>query len=249
MVALLLLPNLDAIFQDPIFHFYIVTFFTFTSAVVALLFASVLGERSLYRHRLLVTAFASMAAIFFVHGTTTNGALILQFNPGIRWAAWLTLFVGGLLFALAAFDRPITPLKPQVYRNINWSVAVFCFLFMGVVYLKPEWLTAIDNVVSPFHSQVAFLSLQCRQIFLPLPSFRAIGQKCPHDHRRDNAQEQRDGQKAKQADARLRAPHAAGHRRRFDAGKVEFAHGRTAKGDRSARKGRVAASMRTLGRR
>lgn len=156
MVVLLLLPQLDGVFQVPIFHFYIVTFFTFTSAVVALLFASVLDKRSLYRHRLLVTAFASMAAIFFVHGTTTNGALILEPNPGVRWAAWLTLFVGGLLFALAGFDRPVTPLKPEHYRAINWSVAIFCLLFMGIVYLTPEWLTAIDEVAGPFHSQVAF---------------------------------------------------------------------------------------------
>ncbi|MFZ0545106.1 MAG: ATP-binding protein [Candidatus Promineifilaceae bacterium] len=156
MVVLLLLPQLNGTFEVPIFHFYIVTFFSFTSAVVALLFATVLDERSLYRHRLLVTAFASMAALFFIHGTTTNGALILEFNPGIRWAAWLTLFVGGLLFALAGFDRPITPLQPKHYRAINWTVAVFCLFFMGVVYLKPEWLTAIDEAASPFHAQLVF---------------------------------------------------------------------------------------------
>ena len=156
MVVLLLLPELNAVIQVPIFHFYIVTFFTFTSAVVALLLASVLGGQSLYRHRLLATAFASMAAIFFIHGTTTSGALILEFNPGIRWAAWLTLFVGGLLFALAGFDRPVTPLKPVHYRIINWAVAVFYILFMGVVYLRPEWLTTIDEAAGPFHSQVAF---------------------------------------------------------------------------------------------
>jgi signal transduction histidine kinase len=156
MGILLLLPDLDTSFSDPLFHFYIVTFFTFTSAVVALLFAAVLDERSVYRHRLLVTAFASMAAIFFIHGVTTRGALILQSNPGIRWAAWLTLFIGGLLFALAGFDRPVSPLKSGHYRRINSVVAIFIVFFMGVVFLRTQWLTAIDEVASPFHAQLAF---------------------------------------------------------------------------------------------
>jgi hypothetical protein len=106
---------LDVVIRVPLFHFYIVTFFTFTAAVVALLLASVLGAQSLYRHRLLVTAFASMGALFFIHGSTTPGAIILEANPGIRWAAWLTLFVGGLLFALAGFDRPSKP-KPEPFK-------------------------------------------------------------------------------------------------------------------------------------
>jgi signal transduction histidine kinase len=156
MGILLLLPDLDTSFSDPLFHFYIVTFFTFTSAVVALLFAAVLDERSVYRHRLLVTAFASMAAIFFIHGVTTRGVLILQSNPGIRWAAWLTLFIGGLLFALAGFDRPVSPLKSGHYRRINSVVAIFIVFFMGVVFLRTQWLTAIDEVASPFHAQLAF---------------------------------------------------------------------------------------------
>jgi len=122
------------------------------------LFAAVLDERSVYRHRLLVTAFASMAAIFFIHGVTTRGALILQSNPGIRWAAWLTLFVGGILFALAGFDRPSRPVRPIFYRRINWSVAAFIIFFMGVVFLRPEWLTAIDEVASPLHAQLVFWS-------------------------------------------------------------------------------------------
>lgn len=158
MVVLLFVPDWNLSIAVPIFHFYIVTFFTFTSAVVALLFAAVLDEQSLYRHRLLVTAFASMAALFFVHGVTTRGALILEFNPGIRWAAWLTLLIGGILFALAAFDRPATPLSSTAYRRINWIVGAFIVFFMGVVFLRPQWLTAIDDSVSPFHASLAFWS-------------------------------------------------------------------------------------------
>lgn len=158
MVVLLLIPEWNESIAVPIFHFYIVTFFTFTAAVVALLFSAVLDEQSQYRHRLLMTAFASMAVLFFIHGSTTNGALILQFNPGIRWAAWLTLFVGGLMFSLAGFDRPAHPIKLGQYRKINWIVAVFCVFFAGVVYLRPEWLTAIDEVASPVHAQLAFWS-------------------------------------------------------------------------------------------
>jgi signal transduction histidine kinase len=156
LIVLYLLPDLDEVFAVPIFHFYVVTFFTFTSATVAMLIGFTLGQESLSHHRLLVTAFASMAAIFFVHGLTTRGAIILESNPGIRWAAWLTLFIGGLLFALATFDRPTRPLNPAFYRVINWSLAIFCVLFAGIVFITPEWLTAIDEVASPFHNQLAF---------------------------------------------------------------------------------------------
>ena len=158
MGVLLLLPEWDIVIRVPLFHFYIVTFFTFTAAVVALLFASVLDIQSLYRHRLLVTAFASMGALFFIHGSTTPGAIILEPNPGIRWAAWLTLFMGGLLFALAGFDKPSQPLKPRHYHMINWVVAIFYIFFAGVVYLRPEWLTAVDEIADPIHEQLAFWS-------------------------------------------------------------------------------------------
>ncbi len=156
LVVLLALPEWDLSVAVPIFHFYIVTFFTFTSAVVALLFASGLGEKSLPRHRLLTTSFASMAMLFFIHGVTTPGAIFLQFNPGIQWAAWLTLIIGGLLFSLAAFDGPNSPLSSGHYRRINWFVAIFYSLFVGIVFLAPEWLAAVDEAASPFHGQLAF---------------------------------------------------------------------------------------------
>ena len=153
-----LLPMRDPVWQAPIFHFYIVTFFTFVSAVVTFLAAVVLGNSSLPRHQLLATTFAVMGVLMFVHGLTTPGALIFTYNPGIRWAAWLTLFLGGLVFTIAALDTPKRPLSlPSLYR-VHWILAIFIGAFILIVLFVPEWLAAVDAQIAPWHQQVAYLS-------------------------------------------------------------------------------------------
>lgn len=149
-----LFPEYDAVWQQPLFHFYIVTFFTFTAVVVALFTAITLGDESAPRHQLLVTAFAVMAFIFFIHGVSTPGAIFLTFNPAIRWAAWLTLFTGGMIFLLASFDTLQRPLKQRQRQFINWSLALFCGAFVLIVIFAPEWLGAIDEQAAPWHEQI-----------------------------------------------------------------------------------------------
>ncbi len=105
-----LFPHFDHMVEAPLLHFYVVTFFTFAATVVAFFTAVALGKDAAPRHQLLATAFAVMGALFFVHGVTTPNALIFTFNPGVRWAAWLMLFLGGVVFALAALDKPQRPL-------------------------------------------------------------------------------------------------------------------------------------------
>lgn len=151
-------PDLDPVWQAPIPHFYIVTFFTFVSVVVTFLTAVVLGKHGVPRHRLLATAFAVMGMLMFVHGILTPGALIFTFNPGIRWAAWLTLFLGGIIFAIAAFDTPKRPLSLPRLHRIHWILGIFVGGFILIVVFMPEWLAAVDNQVAPWHQQVAYAS-------------------------------------------------------------------------------------------
>ena len=151
-----LFPQIDRTVQVPLLHFYIVTFFTFAAAVVTFFTAVALGHSSAPRHQLLATAFAVMGVLFFIHGVTTPNALIFAANPGIRWAAWLTLFLGGVVFALAGLDSPERPL-PLVRRGlIHWTLAVFCGGFILIVAFRSQWLGAIDAQAAPWHQQAVF---------------------------------------------------------------------------------------------
>lgn len=152
-----LFPQVDGLFEVPLLHFYIVTFFTFASAVVTFFTAVALGQSSAPRHQLLATAFAVMGVLFFVHGVTTPNALIFAANPGIRWAAWLTLFLGGLVFALAALDQPERPLPLPRLGLVHWSLGIFCGGFILIVAFRPQWLGAIDAQAAPWHQQTVFV--------------------------------------------------------------------------------------------
>jgi signal transduction histidine kinase len=156
LLVLVIRPAWDGMVHVPELHFYVVTFFTFVAVVVTMLVAFALGESSLPRHRLLATAFAAMGAVFFIHGVKTPGALTLAPNPGVRWAAWLTLFVGGLLFALATSDRPGRPLSRRSFLAINWGFLAFYLLFVGAVFFAPELLTLVDEQAGPFHTELVF---------------------------------------------------------------------------------------------
>ncbi len=153
-----LFPGWDPIWRQPLLHFYLVTFFTFTAVVVALFTALLLGHQSRPRHQLLATAFAVMGLLFFVHGITTPQAILFTPNPGIRWAAWLTLFVGGLIFAVATLDKPQRPLQLQYLRIIHGALVFFCAGFILIVMFRPQWLTAVDEQVAPWHEQIVAVS-------------------------------------------------------------------------------------------
>ncbi|MCA9987334.1 MAG: HAMP domain-containing histidine kinase [Anaerolineales bacterium] len=146
-----LFPQYDPIWDVPILHFYVVTFFTFAAAVVAIFTGRTLSPQSPPRHRLLATAFALMGGLFFIHGITTPAAIIHQFNPGISWAAWLTMFSGGLVFTVASLDRPEKPFSLKRLRVVHMGLLLFYGLFAAVVAFVPEWLSAIDRVAAPYH--------------------------------------------------------------------------------------------------
>ncbi|MCB0037366.1 MAG: hypothetical protein KDE51_25215, partial [Anaerolineales bacterium] len=157
LLFLWLRPEFDLFIQIPLLHFYVVTFFTFTSLVVALFTAVALGDNGEPRHRLLATAFAVMGAIFLVHGVTTPEAIIFSFNPGITWAAWLTLFMGGIIFTIATFDTPQRPLPGRLFAPLHWTLFTFCVIFTLIVTFAPQWLTYFNSLASPFHQQTIFI--------------------------------------------------------------------------------------------
>lgn len=154
LLLLWLQPELDKPFAAPLFHFYLVTFFTFTSLVVASFTAVALGRKSASRHHLLATCFAVMGALFLVHGVTTPEAIIFTSNPGIRWGAWLTLSVGATIFTLAAFDTPQRPLPLKKIRLLYGFLALFCLTFILIVIFAPQWLAFVDSQAGPWPQQI-----------------------------------------------------------------------------------------------
>lgn len=156
LITAALFPALDPSFQQPLLHFYVVTFFTFAAAVIAFFTVVALGQGSAPRHRLLATAFAIMGALFLVHGITTPAALIFTRNPGIQWAAWLTMLVGGVVFALASWDSPQRPLSTRYFTRIQWGLGMFYVLFVLIVAFEPGWLLTINQMAAPLHQRLIF---------------------------------------------------------------------------------------------
>ena len=160
--ALLLLyftlqPQADKSVNVPIFHFYLVTFITFAAAVISILMITTLGMDSQPRHVLTAAAFVVIGSIFFSHGLATPGALIDHYHPAIAWSAWLTLFGGGALFALAALDGPKGMPK---WIPVRWTVyvaVIAVLLYSGIAAFAPDILTTIDDTVAPLHKDTVFV--------------------------------------------------------------------------------------------
>ena len=103
---LALFPQYDRVIPAPLPHFYVVTFTTFAAVVISILLLTALGPETRVRHRLAAGAFAFMGVVFFTHGFATPGALIDHAHPIVEWSAWITLFSGEVIFALASLDGP-----------------------------------------------------------------------------------------------------------------------------------------------
>jgi len=125
--------------------------------VAAYLVGLVLEQGSPIRHRLLATAFVVMGSLFFIHGILTPNVITTVQNPGIRWASWFTFSIGGLIFLMAAQDRPERPFPPSKVRAVHLAAGLFTAVFALIVFFQPSWLTAIDNLANPWHALLAFL--------------------------------------------------------------------------------------------
>jgi signal transduction histidine kinase len=153
---LALFPQYDRAIPAPLPHFYIVTFTTFTAAVISILLLTALGAETRARHRLAAAAFAFMGAVFFTHGFATPGALIDHAHPIVEWSAWITLFVGGLIFALASLDGPgETPRWLSVRRIIAVALGLVA-VYLIIAVLFPQVLTFINTQAAPWHRFTIF---------------------------------------------------------------------------------------------
>lgn len=137
-------PEADWTVRVPLFHFYIVTFTTFTAAVLSILLSLALEEGGQTRHLLAAVAFAAMGTLFFSHGLATPEALIHDGHPAIRWSAWLTLLVGGALFLAAALHNPARVPAWLPVRRVVYGAAGLITLYLVVALLAPAQLDQIN---------------------------------------------------------------------------------------------------------
>jgi signal transduction histidine kinase len=153
---LALFPQYNRVMPAPLPHFYVVTFTTFAAVVISILLLTALGAETRTRHRLAAGAFAFMGAVFFTHGFATPGALIDHTHPIVEWSAWITLFVGGLIFALTSLDGPgETPRWLSVRRIIAVTLGLVA-IYLITATLFPQVLTLINLQAAPWHRFTIF---------------------------------------------------------------------------------------------
>jgi len=160
LIFFALQPKADLVVSVPIFHFYIVTFITFSAAVISILLAASLGAEAKPRHVLAAAAFAVIGSVFFSHGLATPNALIDHFHPAVEWSAWLTLFGSGALSAAAGFDGPQGPPKWLPVRRVIYAAAAGVLLYSAIAAFAPGWLSGVDEVfnalAAPWHRYAIF---------------------------------------------------------------------------------------------
>jgi signal transduction histidine kinase len=151
------LPQFDQSASLPLFHFYIVTFTTFSAAVVSILLAASLGANAKPRHVLAAAAFAIMGSVFFSHGLATPNALIDHFHPAVQWSSWLTLFGGGLLFSIAALDSLKGMPRWLPVRGVINLATGLVLIYSAIAAFVPNVLTTIGSLVNPWHQYTIFI--------------------------------------------------------------------------------------------
>ena len=149
-------PQTDVVASLPLFHFYIVTFITFSAVVISILLSVALREIARPRHYLAAVAFAVIGAIFLAHGLATPGALIAHAHPAVGWSAWLTLFSGGLIFTLAALDDSERLQSWLSVRRVTQWAAIGVLFYFGVVIFAPHILEWINVNTDPWHRRFIF---------------------------------------------------------------------------------------------
>jgi hypothetical protein len=139
-----------------------------------------LGREAQPRHVLAATAFAVIGAIFFAHGLATPGALIDHSHPAVGWSAWLTLFVGGLLFAITGLDGLERRPKWLTPRRAAYSAAIFVLIYFAVAAFAPEILTNLQESSNPSARQLIFyasLFLWAAAALMLYPTWRKSGDR------------------------------------------------------------------------
>jgi signal transduction histidine kinase len=151
-------PQFDLSVSLPLPHFYIVTFTTFSAAVVSILLAASLGPEASSRHVLAAAGFALMGAVFFSHGFATPGALIDHFHPAVQWSSWLTLFGGSLLFTCAVLEGPNGMPRWLPVRPVIYVATGAVLLYSAIAAFAPDVLIQIQSMVNPWHQWTIFIA-------------------------------------------------------------------------------------------
>lgn len=142
-------PAADKVYSVPIAHFYVVTFTTFAAAVLSILLVFSLGAQAVPRHVLAAVAFTAIGSLFFSHGLATPGALISHRHPAVSWSAWLTLLVGGLLFALAGLSGLGRLPRWLTIRRITYLTLILVLGYSSVAAFFPDWLSQLEELANP----------------------------------------------------------------------------------------------------
>lgn len=160
-VGLRLYPAADSMHDAPVFHFYIVTFTSFTALVSALFVASAVERHAEPRVFFITMAFAAIAAVFLLHALATPGVILPGFNQAVGWSARLSLFAGALLFALSAIDW--SPRAAEVImsrRTALWVVAATLYvLYALIAFASPAPLAQLSSMEPWINYSLASLAV------------------------------------------------------------------------------------------
>lgn len=162
MLYLRLQPEMDAVYNQPLFHFYIVTFTSFAAAVISILLTASLGDNVQPRHLLAASAFGVMGTVFFSHGIATPNALINYFHPAVQWSAWITLLASGIMFAFAGTVEEGDAKTWRQVRTVLRIVTGFVLIYFAIAIFAHNWLDDIGTSAAPWHRVTLFvITLAC----------------------------------------------------------------------------------------
>lgn len=128
-------PDLDPLYREPTFHFYVVGF---TALAAALACAVVIASaQTLHNTRLLFLglAFFIIAGVFSVHGLATPGFILDEFYVSVSVSSWLSAAAGSALVALSVIKLP-DRVEHAVERNGRAIVAVAVAAVAAYIYLS-----------------------------------------------------------------------------------------------------------------
>ena len=152
-VWLLLNPDLNATFEIPVQHFYIVTAIQLISLVVALLVARAAIDMREFRVLFLSLGFMAMSGLFAVHALSTPGVLVPPAEedyPGVMGlSAFLSLLIAASFFAGSASPLPLL-IRPRT-RGLALAL-VGIVLFIVLVYGVSTFIWAEELEDVPFTS-------------------------------------------------------------------------------------------------
>jgi hypothetical protein len=130
-----------------VFHFYIVSFTSLVALVVASFVLLGIGEGDT-RALFVATAFVAMAGLFLIHGISTPGVLIRDFNQAVGWSARLSLIVGAIFMSLAMME--MSPARQQWiihHRRKLWLGLILAYCaYLWIAFGFPEPLRRLGEV-------------------------------------------------------------------------------------------------------